>query len=54
VSDEILGTQSHEFRRTSSMYVVPEALPENLSEKFFGDPFGYLRRQMRQVHCLVQ
>nr|GEY58833.1 hypothetical protein [Tanacetum cinerariifolium] len=52
VSDEILGTQFRESRRTSSLCVVPaylpEALPENLSEKSFGDPFGYLRRQMRQ------
>ncbi|GKA60030.1 hypothetical protein Tco_0759343 [Tanacetum coccineum] len=55
VSDEILGTQSREFRRTSSLCVVPvylpEALPENLSEKSSGDPFGYLRRHVPSVSC---
>ncbi|GKA54681.1 hypothetical protein Tco_0753630 [Tanacetum coccineum] len=43
VSDEILGTQSREFGRTSSLCVLPayrpEALPENLSEMSSGDPF---------------
>ncbi|GKD06983.1 hypothetical protein Tco_1186668 [Tanacetum coccineum] len=55
VSNEILGTQSHEFRRTSSMCVVlaylPKALPKNLSEMSSGDPFGYLRRHVPLVSC---
>nr|GEV72906.1 hypothetical protein [Tanacetum cinerariifolium] len=41
VSDEILGTQSREFRRTSSLCVVlillPEVSPEHLSEMSSGD-----------------
>ncbi|GKC61747.1 hypothetical protein Tco_1089345, partial [Tanacetum coccineum] len=55
VSDEILGTQSREFRRMSSLCVVPvylpEVLPKNLSEKPSGDPFGYLRRHVPPVSC---
>nr|GEU29104.1 putative transposase (putative), gypsy type [Tanacetum cinerariifolium] len=44
VPDEILRTQSREFRSTSSLCVVPvylpEALPKNLSKMSSGDPFG--------------
>ncbi|GKA56030.1 hypothetical protein Tco_0755102 [Tanacetum coccineum] len=58
VSDEILGTQSRESRRTSSLCVVPgylpEALPENLSEMSSDDPFGYLRRHFAITIYLIQ
>nr|GEY33100.1 hypothetical protein [Tanacetum cinerariifolium] len=44
VSDEILKTQSHKFRRTSSLCVVPvrlpELSPERLPEIFFGGLSG--------------
>ncbi|GJS83698.1 hypothetical protein Tco_0750239 [Tanacetum coccineum] len=50
VSGEILGTQSREFRRTSSLCVVPVSLPEespeNLSGKSSGHPSGCLRRHV--------
>ncbi|GKA88637.1 hypothetical protein Tco_0810401 [Tanacetum coccineum] len=56
VSDEILGTQSHEFKRTSSLCVVlaylSEALLENLSEMLSDDPFGYLRRHTTAINAM--
>nr|GEX73021.1 hypothetical protein [Tanacetum cinerariifolium] len=49
VSDEILGTQSREFRRTSGLRVVPVRLPEHspdslkeISTTMFLWPFGML------------
>ncbi|GJV07800.1 hypothetical protein Tco_1345456 [Tanacetum coccineum] len=56
VSDEILGTQSRELKRTSSLRVVPVTLPEespdNLSGKSSGNPSGYLRRHIPQYHVI--
>ncbi|GJZ96747.1 hypothetical protein Tco_0669081 [Tanacetum coccineum] len=58
VSDEILGTQSREFGRTSSLRVVPVRLPEHSPERLpeispamFRWPFGYLRHHVPPVSC---